>query len=186
MFSPSCSLVNDCCSMKTEFSRGLHSTRIQQNTRDFAVRGIAVAGNIQGTALTAIVTLRAFNAATAAMKVLCPKCNKAVELDYLEKVGEQKKYCSLCGVHIHAAYEKDDHREKWDVDYEKPIPRPENKHGLLGNPWLLISALIIFVVIFACIQSCEQRTREQEQLQEPIYGNSQDNDQWTGSSRAEG
>ncbi len=124
-------------------------------------------------------------AANSAMKVLCPKCKEVITLDYLEKHDEQQSICPRCRVQIYATHNNSEYREQWAVTFEKPVPKPRKPLPCVYKVLIIFGVLLILLFIIAFIRARE--LNELERIQEPnTYGNSQDNDQWTGSSRAEG
>ncbi|MGE0130252.1 MAG: hypothetical protein AB7U82_19400 [Blastocatellales bacterium] len=103
------------------------------------------------------------------MKFPCPRCNKPVELGYLEKKGDQMVCCPNCDTVVAATYKKDADRYYWEVYIEKT--RPKKPFG--GGCWTAIGFVIIVSVLIAAAQcpwkvphplpETQQETEEEEQ-----------------------
>ena len=92
------------------------------------------------------------------MRVLCPRCNQPILLDYLEKKGDQLGYCSKCNISVNATFKKDGERMYWDVYFEKSLTktRPEPR-----GCWTPIIVIVFLVLIVLALRNCEKGVPEQ-------------------------
>ena len=86
------------------------------------------------------------------MVTLCPKCKQAIALRDLEKTGDQITRCAHCGTYISGTYKSDDHREVWELHYEKPRPviEPPDGEGALESAfiWFLVLIALAGLILF--------------------------------------
>jgi len=92
------------------------------------------------------------------MKALCPRCDKPIDLGYLETNGSQMASCPGCQTVVAATYKKDDKRAQWKFEFESPLPenkpkaktKPEDKGGGCGAAILMLIALLILIAMLRC------------------------------------
>jgi hypothetical protein len=124
------------------------------------------------------------------MNVLCPGCKQNVDLYYLEKKGDQMAYCAKCGTVAAATYKEDRDRLYWEFFFEKPLRKPAKKGKEIGCGWVIVIAIVLFILLAVVCCFCEDSNDRPDPdaggaVSQLIYGNSQDNNQWTGSNGAE-
>jgi hypothetical protein len=86
------------------------------------------------------------------MKVLCPRCNQAINLGYLEKVGSQMACCPGCNTVVAASYKKDDNRANWKLEIETPQSENNDEEGGCGCGAAIL-ILIGLLILFATVRS---------------------------------
>lgn len=77
------------------------------------------------------------------MKVLCPKCNKPIALNVLERDGVEMGLCKSCNIMLYATYEDKSGHKIWDVHLEKPAPKKTAK----GSDGGCLEAVFRFVIL---------------------------------------
>jgi hypothetical protein len=88
------------------------------------------------------------------MKVLCPRCKLIIDLDYLEKKGDQMTVCPNCKMVVAATYKKDGVRRSWEVFFETPMPQNNKEsrdgRGGCGTAIVIVIALAILIAMAQC------------------------------------
>jgi hypothetical protein len=99
------------------------------------------------------------------MRVLCPRCNQSILLDYLEKKGDQMGYCGKCKILVGATFKKDAERLYWELYFEKSLTK--KRPGPRGC-WEPILVIVFLVLIILALRNCETRDPKQPPGETPV------------------